>query len=190
MAEDKLTEEEKRTLLVLAREAMECGVRGQILPPLDIQSLTPRIMEKGVCFVTLTIEGELRGCIGGLEACQSLVDDVREHAIAAALQDFRFPAVCAEELSSIKLEISRLTLPSPLDYRSPEDLLAKLRPGIDGVVLRDGVRRATFLPQVWEKLPDTAEFLNHLCYKLGTAPNLWQKKHLEVLVYEVEEFHE
>ena len=190
MIAENLTDEEKRTLLALAREAMEFGVRGQSLPPLDIQTLTPRLMENGVCFVTLTIDGELRGCIGGLEACQPLVDDVREHAIAAALQDFRFPAVCADELSHIKLEISRLTLPVVLEYASPEDLLSKLRPGIDGVVLRDGARRATFLPQVWEKLPEPTDFLAHLCYKLGAAPNLWQKKHLDVLVYQVEEFHE
>ena len=190
MAEDRLTDEEKRILLMLAREAMECGVHGQTLPLLDMQSLTPRLMENGVCFVTLTMNGELRGCIGGLEACQPLVDDVREHAIAAALQDFRFAPVCPDELSRIKLEISRLTLPIPLDYRSPEDLLSRLRPGIDGVVLRDGVRRATFLPQVWDKLPDGADFLNHLCYKLGAAPDLWQKKHLDVLIYQVEEFHE
>jgi uncharacterized protein len=190
MFEDKLTDEEKRILLVLAREAMECSVQGISLPPLDNQSLTSHLLENGVCFVTLSIDGELRGCVGGLEACQPLVDDVREHAVAAALQDFRFAPVCPEELSHIKLEISRLTLPLPLEYCQPEELLSKLRPGTDGVVLRDGARRATFLPQVWEKLPDAADFLDHLCYKLGGASNLWQKKHLDVLVYQVEEFHE
>jgi uncharacterized protein len=190
MAEDKLTDDEKQTLLALARQALESGVRGQKLPPLDERTLTPHLQEYGVCFVTLTINGELRGCIGGLEASKSLVEDVREHAVAAALQDYRFPVVCPEELGQIKLEISRLTLPVPLDYCSPDDLLSKLRPRIDGVVLRDGARRATFLPQVWEKVPDPAGFLDHLCYKLGAAPDLWRKKHLEVLVYQVEEFHE
>ena len=95
-----------------------------------------------------------------------------------------------EELSQIEIEISRLTLPVPLEYSTPEDLLAKLRPGIDGVLLRDGVRRATFLPQVWEKIPDPAEFLDNLCYKMGVSPELWRKKHLDVSIYRVEEFHE
>jgi len=190
MVEEKLTDDEKRTLIVLARQAMESGVRGEALPPLDIRTLPPRLQEYGVCFVTLTIDGELRGCIGGLEACQPLFEDVRQHAVAAALQDFRFPSVCPEELSRIRLEISHLTFPVLLAYCSPEDLLSKLRPGIDGVVLRDGQRRATFLPQVWEKLPAPADFLDHLCYKLGAAPDLWRKKHLDVLVYQVEEFYE
>jgi AmmeMemoRadiSam system protein A len=94
------------------------------------------------------------------------------------------------ELAKIAIEVSRLTLPARLDYAGPDDLLAKLRPGMDGVILRDGVRRATFLPQVWEKIPDQAEFLANLCYKMGAASDTWQKKHLEVLVYQVEEFHE
>jgi hypothetical protein len=190
MTADKLTDDEKRTLLGLAREALECGVCGQKLSPLDLQSLSPRLQACGTSFVTLTINGNLRGCIGALEPCQPLVEDVREHAVAAALQDFRFPLVCPEELSQIKLEISRLTVPVPLEYCSPEDLLAKLRPGIDGVVLRDRSRRATFLPQVWEKLPDPIDFLDNLCAKMGAAPDLWRKKHLDVLVYQVEEFHE
>jgi AMMECR1 domain-containing protein len=77
-----------------------------------------------------------------------------------------------------------------LEYKDPNDLLSKLRPHIDGVIVRDGFRRATFLPQVWEKIPDRAEFLNNLCYKMGASPDLWRKKHLEVLTYEVEEFRE
>jgi AmmeMemoRadiSam system protein A len=190
MTDATLTEEEKRTLLDLARHALEDGVRGQKLAPLDLPSLSPRLQACGASFVTLKINGNLRGCIGVLEPCQALVEDVREHAIAAALQDFRFPVVCPEELPLIKLEISRLTVPLALEYCSPADLLANLRSGIDGVVLRDGPRRATFLPQVWEKLPDPADFLDSLCYKLGVAPDLWRKKHLDVLVYQVEEFHE
>ena len=190
MAEDKLTTEEKQTLLHLARQALEMGVRGQRLPPLDLGSMSQRLREQGAAFVTLTIHGNLRGCIGALEPYQPLADDVREHAIAAALQDYRFPKVTPEELSQIEIEVSRLTVPVPLMYSSPEDLLTKLRPGIDGVLLRDGVRRATFLPQVWEKIPDPAEFLDNLCYKMGASPELWRKKHLDVAIYQVEEFHE
>ncbi len=190
MTEDKLTTEEKQILLRLARQALDMGVRGQKIPPLDQKSMPPRLQEQGASFVTLTIRGNLRGCIGALEPYQSLADDVREHAVAAALQDYRFPKVTPEELSQIEVEISRLTIPVPLEYSTPEDLLAKLRPGIDGVLLRDGVRRATFLPQVWEKIPNPAEFLDNLCYKMGDSPGLWRKKHLEVSTYQVEEFHE
>jgi len=190
MAEDKLTAEEKHTLLDLARQALEGGVRGEKLPSLDLESLPPRLQEQGASFVTLTIAGNLRGCIGALDPYQPLAEDVREHAVAAALQDYRFPNVQPEELPQIAIEVSRLTHPVPLGYTNPEDLLSKLHPGIDGVVLRDGPRRATFLPQVWEKLPSPAEFLDHLCYKMGAAPDAWRKKHLEVLVYQVEEFHE
>ena len=190
MTEDKLTTEEKQTLLRLARQALEMGVRGQKLPPLDLQTMPLRLQEQGVSFVTLTIHGNLRGCIGALEPYQPLADDVREHAVAAALQDYRFPKVTPEELSQIEIEVSRLTLPVPLEYSSPEDLLAKLRPGIDGVLLRDNARRATFLPQVWEKIPDPAAFLDNLCYKMGAEPGLWREKHLDVSIYQVEEFHE
>jgi len=190
MTEDKLTTEEKGTLLQLARQSLESGVRGEKLPPLDLQSMPLHLREQGAAFVTLTINGNLRGCIGAIEAYQPLAEDVREHAIAAALQDFRFPNVQPEELSQIEIEVSRLTPPTPLEYTTPEDLLSKLRPGIDGVLLRDGVHRATFLPQVWEKIPDPAEFLGNLCYKMGAAPDLWRKKHLEVSIYQVEEFHE
>jgi AmmeMemoRadiSam system protein A len=140
--------------------------------------------------VTLTVRGELRGCIGTLEPYQPLADDVREHAIAAALQDPRFPPVGPNELNGINIEVSRLSMAYPLEYSTAEDLIQKLRPHIDGVILRDGMRRATFLPQVWEKIPDPALFMNNLCYKMGAVPDAWKRKHLEVLTYQVEEFHE
>jgi len=187
---DDLTLDEKKLLLDLARQALEHAVRGRMLPALDPTSLTPRLLEKGASFVTLTIGGDLRGCIGALEPYQPLAEDVREHAVAAGLQDYRFLPVQEQELAQINIEVSRLTLPEPLEYTSPEDLPARLRPGVDGVILRDGRQRATFLPQVWEKVPDPAEFLSHLCLKMGASPDLWRQKHLEVLLYRVEEFHE
>jgi AmmeMemoRadiSam system protein A len=115
---------------------------------------------------------------------------VREHAIAAALKDPRFPPVREDELNRIQIEVSRLTRPVPLEYKDAVDLLSKLRPQVDGVILSDGARRATFLPQVWEKIPDPAEFLNNLCYKMGIHDNAWRTRHLDVLIYQVEEFHE
>ncbi len=187
---DKLTLEEQKILLHAAREAIECAVKREKLPPIDPYDVTPSLQEQGASFVTLTIRGELRGCIGALEAYQPLVDDVREHAVAAALEDPRFPQVREDELSRIQIEVSRLTRPAPLEYKDADDLLSKLRPHVDGVILKDGFRRATFLPQVWEKIPSPSEFLDNLCYKMGTTPNQWKKKHLDVLIYQVEEFRE
>ena len=189
--QEKLTLEEQSILLRLARESIERGVRCEELPPLDLESLPLSLRQEGSSFITLTGRGQLRGCIGSLEAYQPLAEDVRLHALAAALKDPRFPPVKEEELSEIQIEISRLTRPVPLEYLDAKDLLAKLRPHVDGVILRDDTfRRATFLPQVWEKIPQPEEFLGNLCYKLGFDPDLWRYKHFEVLTYQVEEFHE
>jgi AmmeMemoRadiSam system protein A len=187
---DQLTLDEKQTLLKLARQALELGVRGEKPPPLDRDALSPRLRADGASFVTLTVDSDLRGCIGTLEAYQPLAEDVREHAVAAALDDYRFPPVQVAELNGIQLEVSRLTAPVPLEYARPADLVAKLRPQVDGVILHDGSRRATFLPQVWEKIPNAEDFLDNLCHKMGAAPDLWRRKHLDVLTYQVEEFHE
>ncbi len=190
MPDQNLCDEEKKILLRLARQSLEAAVNQQAAPRLDRYELTTKLKEPGASFVTLTIQGMLRGCVGALEPYQSLAEDVCEHAVAAGLQDFRFPPVRPEEMVQIEIEISHLTKPQPLQYTTPETLVEKLRPGIDGVVLRDGMRRATFLPQVWEKLPDPVEFLEHLCAKMGADPGLWKRRKLEVLVYQVEEFHE
>jgi len=187
---NSLTNDEKRILLNLAREAIEYRVSGKKLPQLDPGLLTPVLREPGASFVTLTIDQRLRGCIGVLDAYQPLVEDVREHAVAAALQDPRFPPVREDELDRIRIEVSRLTVPHLLEYSSGEDLPEKLHPHVDGVILKDGRRRATFLPQVWEKLPDPVDFLNSLCEKMGARQNLWRDTKLQVYTYQVEEFHE
>jgi AmmeMemoRadiSam system protein A len=188
---DPLTLEEQQILLRLAREALTIRVKGGQIPRLDPSPLPARLLEDGASFVTLTIRGELRGCIGALEAYQPLAEDVREHAVAAGLEDPRFPPVTEDELGRIKIEVSRLTRPVPLDYMDAADLLSKLRPHVDGVILRDAFgHRATFLPQVWEKIPDPAEFLNYLCGKMGLYETAWRTKHLDVSTYQVEEFHE
>jgi AmmeMemoRadiSam system protein A len=188
--DDRLTPEERQTLLRLARSAMERAVRGEEPPTLDPGAITPHLSEPGASFVTLTIHGQLRGCIGALEPSQPLAEDVREHALAAALEDPRFTPVKPEELGQIEIELSRLTMPRDLAYEDTTDLLAQLRPGVDGVILRDGNRRATFLPQVWEKLPDKPAFLDNLCMKMGVPVDSWRHRHLEIQTYQVEEFHE
>ena len=190
MSEDRLTSKEQEILLKEARRALELGVAGEPLAPFNLETYSDKLCEPGATFVTLTIRGQLRGCVGTLEAYQPLIEDVREHAIAAALQDYRFPAVRIEEVPKILIEISRLTKPVLLGYHDASDLVEKLRPGIDGVVLKDGLRRATFLPQVWHKIPKTTEFLSHLCEKMGSSSDLWMRKKLDVFIYQVEEFHE
>jgi hypothetical protein len=185
-----LSLEERTLLLRLARQALENGVCGEPLPPLDLQALPPLLREIGASFVTLTNGGELRGCIGALDASLPLAEDVQEHAIAAALHDYRFPHVVAEELPNIRIEISRLTPPERLEYVDPEDLVKLIRPCVDGVVLRDNFSRSTFLPQVWEKIPDPELFLGYLCQKMGASHDLWRRKKLDVWTYQVEEFHE
>jgi AmmeMemoRadiSam system protein A len=190
MISNPLNASEKEYLLKLARQSIEMAVSRRGLPEILPEELTPNLKAEGASFVTLTEYGELRGCIGALSAYQSLAEDVREHAVAAALDDYRFRPVQAQEVPFLKIEVSRLTPPEPLNYQSPEELPALLHPGVDGVILRDGAMRATFLPQVWEKLPEPEDFLAHLCQKMGAAPNHWRKKVLQVQIYHVEEWSE
>jgi uncharacterized protein len=191
MQTQTLTPEERHLLLSFARRSIEAAACGQAFLPPDLQVLPAALREEGVCFVTLTTpDGALRGCIGGLEATQPLAVDVCEHAAAAAMDDYRFPQVRPEEVSRLHIEISRLTSPVPLEYDQPEELPNLLHPNVDGVVLRDGPRRATFLPQVWEKIPDPCAFLSHLCQKMGTSSDFWRRRKLQVEIYHVEEFHE
>lgn len=185
-----LSEEDRILLLKLARQAIETGVQGERLARLDLKKLPSALQAPGASFVTLTRSGRLRGCIGTLEAYQALAEDVREHAQAAAFLDSRFPPVTANELASLRIEISRLTPPEELAYDWPDELPAKIRPHMDGVTLMDGLRRATFLPQVWEKIDSPDEFLDHLCAKMGASPDTWKRRVLRVQTYQVEEFHD
>jgi len=179
-----------RQLLTIAKDAVSAAAHNYALPKLCLDNLPAALQEDGASFVTLTSNGQLRGCIGTLEASQPLALDVQEHAAAAATQDFRFPPVTPRELPSIHIEISRLTPLEPLEYHDAEELVRLLQPGRDGVVLRDGYHRATFLPQVWEDLPSPEDFLSHLCLKMGASPNLWRNKKLSVYTYQVEKFEE
>ncbi len=188
--DDSLTPEESALLLELAREALRIGVDGEMLPDLDLAELPPKFVEHGASFVTLTKNQELRGCIGSLEARQPLVEDVRAHAVAAALDDYRFPPVQSIEVPQIKIEISRLTTPKRIHYRNLEELSNIIQPGIDGVVMRRGIQRATFLPQVWEKVPELELFLSMLCRKMGVSADCWKLENLEIFTYQVEKYSE
>jgi len=183
---------ERNLLLDLARRTLTCVVTNPGLSGFEVNAkdLPSKLSETRACFVTLTENGELRGCIGHIMPQEPLYQAVVDNARNAALRDPRFLPVQPGETGKIKIEISVLTVPKPLSFTSPEDLLAKLQPGQDGVVLELGDRGATYLPQVWEQLPDKVEFLNHLSEKAGGAPGDWRKPGTEVLIYHVEAFKE
>lgn len=181
---------DRELLLQLAREALVIAVRGEQLPELDISSIPPNLLEHGATFVTLMKNEELRGCIGSLEAKRPLAEDVRIHAMAAALEDYRFPPVTQQEIPGISIEISRLTAPQRINYRDVDELVKQINPGVDGVVIKKGIRRATFLPQVWEKVPDIEIFMGMLCRKMGAESGYWQSGGVEIFTYQVEKFCE
>lgn len=184
----ELSKEEQNTLLTIARDAIIAAADS--LPQKDLYSypLSPALMAIGASFVTLTKSGHLRGCIGTVMASQPLAHDVQLRAQQAAIEDPRFPKVQAHEIPHIHIEISRLTTPQSLNYTKPEELPGLLTPYKDGVILQDGFRRATFLPQVWEQLPKAEDFLTHLCQKMGAIGGLWKRKVLDVSIYHVESF--
>lgn len=186
---DVLTQKQGQVLLELARKTLETqlteGSAALPSPPDD-----PALSEKAATFVTLKIAGKLRGCIGSLEPDSPLWEGIRDNAINAGFCDHRFSPLTPEELPAVHLDISILSRAQPLHYENPEDLPAKLRPGVDGVVLRDGPRRATFLPQVWQQLPTSEQFLDHLCLKAGLGRGTWRQRKLEILTYQVQCFEE
>lgn len=186
-----LSEEEGQWLVRRARAAVEAAARGGSEEPVDPAALPPALREPRGVFVTLTDSGHLRGCIGHLFAREPLWLAVADAARAAAIRDPRFPPVRAEETPRLHIEVSVLTTPRPLAFNSPDDLLARLRPGRDGVVLHlPGGRMATFLPQVWEQIPRKADFLDRLAVKAGGAPGEWRLPETRIEVYEVQFFDE
>jgi AmmeMemoRadiSam system protein A len=181
---------ERKFLLELARETLTRVTAGGGLPEVATKAVPPKLREKKACFVTLTKGGALRGCIGHLTALEPLHEAVAENARNAAMRDPRFPPVGPDELDQIKIEISVLTEPQPLAFSSPDDLLSKLHPNEDGVLLHIGSRTATFLPQVWAQVPDKVEFLTHLSQKAGCERSAWRGKDVSVSIYHVECFEE
>lgn len=149
----------------------------------------PWLAEHGACFVTLTQSGELRGCIGTLEAHRPLLADVKSNAVYAALRDPRFAPLRAEELDITTVEISLLSPTQPMDIRNEADALAQLRPGVDGIVFEYRHYRSTFLPQVWEQLPHPAQFMAHLKRKAGLPENFWASE-VELSRYSVTKWRE
>jgi AmmeMemoRadiSam system protein A len=182
---------ERKFMLDLARKTLtSVATNGGELPAVNGGDVAPNLLEKRACFVTLTKSGVLRGCIGHLLPQEPLYQAVAVNAHSAALRDPRFPPVQSDEVGQIRIEISVLTEPQPLQFSSPDDLLAKLQPHEDGVVLRMGFHSATFLPQVWAQIPDKEQFLSRLAEKAGCEPSAWRAKDTTVSIYRVESFEE
>ena len=187
---EHFTEEEGMVLLSEARRAIEKKIF-DLEPPVDPDLPdSSKLLEHRGTFVTLTIEGALRGCIGNIIPQESIIKGVKANAINAAFYDPRFRPLSIKEWNQVKIEISILTDPKPLDYSDSRDLLEKIQPEQDGVIIKKGYHQATFLPQVWEQLPDKKEFLTHLCLKAGLDGDQWQKEKLEILTYQVQAFEE
>jgi uncharacterized protein len=162
----------KAFLLKLARDNVDASVKGLApVVPKDPPALTKE--DRG-CFVTLTKRGSLRGCIGYIEPSMPLYEAVIENAKNAALEDPRFAPVAPHELSEIKIEVSVLTKPEPIDYKDSADLLSKIVAGVDGIILKQGYHQSTYLPQVWEQLPGKVKFLENLSVKGGMPPDGWK----------------
>jgi len=164
--------EHGQVLLPMARSAIARAV-GQAVAPSNPAAAAPWLQAPGATFVTLTQQGQLRGCIGTLEAHRPLQQDVQANAVAAALHDPRFAPLQARELARTDIEISLLSVREALAFRSEGDALAQLRPGVDGVVFQFDRFRSTFLPQVWEQLPDVGSFMAHLKQKAGLPADFW-----------------
>lgn len=176
-------------LLELARSTLE--FRLGVAPEVNRSGLDDESLQQQCgTFVTLKISDVLRGCIGNLEADGPIVDSIERNVLNAAFHDHRFEPLNAEELGKIHIDISILSKPERLDYSGSGDLISKLRPLVDGVILRHGQKGATFLPQVWSQLPDPETFLEHLCRKAGLSPSLWQNEHPEIYIYQVQCFEE
>ncbi|MDR2694355.1 MAG: AmmeMemoRadiSam system protein B [Chitinispirillales bacterium] len=188
-AED-FSQQEREYMLKLARETLKSAVRGgdtrqsQPKPKPELS----RLARNYGCFVTLNSHGQLRGCIGNIEPIKPLYKGIADNAANAAFHDPRFPKIKATELEDIKIEVSVLTRPAPLGAKSPDDILKKLVPFEHGVILKLGPRQSTFLPQVWEQLPDKVMFLEHLAMKAGAGRDDW--KRADVWVYRAVHFAE
>ena len=176
-------------LLGLARGSIEHGLdHGEPLP-LRAEELTGELNEPAATFTTLRQHGELRGCCGTLEAVQPLATDVVDTAYRAAFRDPRFEPLVQRELGGVRLELSVLSPLEPLPVRNEADLLERLVPGTDGLVIVEGLRRATYLPKVWEMLPDPRHFVAQLKIKCGLPGDYWSEQ-LEFLRYDTTTYSE
>lgn len=172
----RLPELQGAELLRLARSSIEYGLGHQMPLPVDCADLPEALSEPGATFTTLHLGGRLRGCCGRLEAARPLATDVAHSAFEAAFRDPRFDPVIADEFAAIRVEVSVLSPMEPMSVASETDLLEQLVPGEDGLVIVEGSRRATFLPKVWEQLPEPRQFLGQLKLKCGLPGDYWSER--------------
>jgi AmmeMemoRadiSam system protein A len=186
------SERQGKLMLKLAREAIADQLGRELSgSAVDQDQLKNDIFKaQRATFVTLSLEGQLRGCIGSLTAAEPVAINVKKNAVNAAFHDPRFSPLSAEEFDRVSIDVSILSEPVPLVYSDADDLVAKLRPAVDGVIIRKGAASATFLPQVWQQLPAPQDFLGHLCLKAGLSSKDWRGGDLEVLTYRVQHFEE
>ena len=187
---DLLDEDEQQTLLELARASLEAAVKREEPPAPDESELSEKLRRPGGAFVTLMEHGELRGCIGHILPYDPLYRSVIKNAASAARRDPRFPPVTKAELDMIHVEVSVLSVPKLLEASSSKQLLEKLTPGKDGVYLVVGPRSSTYLPQVWEQLPDKIEFLSRLSQKAGLRADAWKSPSARIFIYHAQVFEE
>lgn len=183
-----MTKEQKEKLLKLAKYTIASKLEVEETEIKETEFTDPIFQEKRGVFVTLHIQGQLRGCIGNIDPIYPLYEAVQRNAHEAAFGDPRFAPLTYDEYQNLDIEISVLTVPKKLEFSSADDLLIKLSPGKHGIVLECGMYKSTFLPQVWDDLPDKEQFLSHLCVKAGVEPNTWRKGECDVYTYEVEKF--
>lgn len=184
-----LNKEEQEFLLKLSRNVLENYTKDGVIPKLGM-SIPKKLKTMQGCFVTLNKNGNLRGCIGHIIPQKSLYDCVIENTVNAAVNDMRFEPVEEDELGDIEVEVSVLTAPEKLEFSTPDELLEKLVPLRDGVIIKYGSHQSTYLPQVWEKIEDKEEFLSSLCEKGGSHGDCWRNPGVEVYTYRAQVFHE
>jgi AmmeMemoRadiSam system protein A len=184
-----LTQHEREILLDLALQAVKATAEGKMVPSVNLDQFPARLRSPAATFVTLSHAGVLRGCIGTTQPQLPMAQDVVERARSAASKDPRFPPIKPDEVAQLEIEISVLTPPQPLQFSTAQQLLDSLQPGTDGVIIQKGMHRATFLPQVWERIDDPKTFLELLCQKASLHRDAWHTEEIQVAIYQVESFH-
>ena len=175
-AQTGISQQGQKILLDLAHFAIEHGLTCGAVKKITLSDYPVELQQQKATFVTLTIHGQLRGCIGMLEACRPLAEDVIYNAYSAAFSDPRFPPLAERELTDLEIHISILNPAREMQFGSEADLISQLQPGVDGLILEEGNLRGTFLPSVWASLPEPAAFLQHLKQKAGLPAGHWSDK--------------
>jgi uncharacterized protein len=173
MARTLLTSQQQQLLLKIAQDSIAYGLRNGKALPVNPKDYPAELQVICATFVTLEIAGQLRGCIGMLEAVQPLVVDIAKNAFLAAFRDYRFSPVSQAEYSQLQIHLSLLSPSEPIIFSSEHDLITQLRPNIDGLIMLEGGRRGTFLPSVWDSLPEPEQFLQQLKVKTGLPKSYW-----------------